>query len=138
MVKPVQDVLKILERISRLEKNQPEIGYWERRDLGYNKNKLSKPYKFGTKKYDTPRTETKPIRFTTPFSSRPHVLAGFTLLDIGNLKDNTRIEVASSNVTESGFDLCVTTWRGTIIYGYRAFWIALPEDGVVLNTNDDA
>ncbi len=133
MTKADQDVLKILERISILEKNHAEIGYWERRDLGYNKNKLSKPYKIGTKKYDTVRVEAQPVKFKTHYSSPPHILVGFSMLDVGDTIDNTRIEVSSSEITETGFDLCVSTWRGTTVYGYKAFWIAFPNDFITQN-----
>nr|XP_022302575.1 uncharacterized protein LOC111110386 [Crassostrea virginica]XP_022302576.1 uncharacterized protein LOC111110386 [Crassostrea virginica] len=66
---------------------------------------------------------TKNIKFKTPFETAPTVTYGLSYIDIDvSSQDRVRSEVAS--VTNAGFQLTVTTWQYSKLWGARATWMA--------------
>ena len=75
---------------------------------------------------DGERVKLTKVSFSEPFIAPPSIQVGFSLWDISNTA-NTRVDLKSSNVTETGFDLQFTTWGDTKIARMHANWMAIGE-----------
>lgn len=83
------------------------------------------------------------VHFSTPFKVRPFIMLSLEKLEEGQFIERSnffdkdkpllhtvhRVNMAASNVTNTGFILELSTWNNNAIYGYRINWIAIsPED----------
>jgi hypothetical protein len=65
------------------------------------------------------------VRFTTPFSTPPQVVAAIAHLDT-NHNMNTRLTTAVTSVDLNGFTLHLGTWGDSQVFGVSVNWVALP------------
>jgi len=73
---------------------------------------------------DELRSITLPINFDTPFANTPMVQVGICGFDIDNC-DTARLGARAVNITAYGFQLRLSTWRGSRVYRAEISWIAL-------------
>ena len=71
-----------------------------------------------------PRQMRKSIAFDEPFLEVPIVQTGLTMWDIAD-EANSRADITSEKITETGFDLVFRTWGDTRVARVRAGWMAL-------------
>lgn len=64
------------------------------------------------------------VRFEKPFRQLPLVQVGLAGFDISN-RDAARLTVATSNVTNEGFDIVLSTWLHTRLWRADVNWIAV-------------
>jgi len=64
------------------------------------------------------------VRFEKPFRQMPLVQVGLAGFDISN-RDAARLAVATSNVTNEGFDIVLSTWLHTRLWRADVNWIAV-------------
>ncbi len=72
------------------------------------------------------RVRSVEVTFNEAFLSPPVVHLGFAMWDISNAA-NTRVELASENITETGFTAVFQTWGDTKVARMRANWLAIGE-----------
>lgn len=70
------------------------------------------------------RTFVVDVAFVSPFSSVPVVQLGLTGFDIDQ-RDSARIGLKTDNITEYGFQVILSTWAGTRVYGADFHWFAI-------------
>ncbi len=70
------------------------------------------------------RTFAVTVFFDSPFFSVPVVQLGLTGFDIDQ-RDSSRISVVADSITESGFQVLITTWAKTRVYAVELNWIAI-------------
>ncbi|MEG4025391.1 H-type lectin domain-containing protein [Microcoleus sp. S13C4] len=90
---------------------------------GYHKT--GHPLELGTPvgaRSDTIRVDFPGGKFTTP----PKVQVMLNSLDTSNTT-NTRLQVSANNITVSGFDIVVSTWSDSIVFGVSVAWFAYVE-----------
>lgn len=63
------------------------------------------------------------LTFSAPFATIPVLTWGLTHLDTSN-SQNTRLVTSVSNIGIRGFDVSVTTWGGSTVYGVTISWMA--------------
>lgn len=77
---------------------------------------------------DVPATAVRacrlPVKFETPFSTRPVVHVGIVGLDAGK-DDNVRIRVRAVDVGSEGFTIHAETWFNTEIWSVEVSWLAI-------------
>lgn len=66
------------------------------------------------------------IEFSEPFLTAPAIHTGFSLWDMSN-DSNTRVDLKTDNITETGFTIIFTTWGDTKVARMRANWMAIGE-----------
>lgn len=64
------------------------------------------------------------ISFATPFEAPPVVHIGLTAFDMDQ-RDSNRLSVSVGEITTTGFDVEVATWRDTRVYSIGLSWLAL-------------
>lgn len=64
------------------------------------------------------------VVFDSPFFSTPVVQIGLTGFDMDQ-RDSGRISIKADNITESGFQVFVTTWANTRVYAVEFNWFAI-------------
>ena len=69
------------------------------------------------------RTFSQHINFENKYERPPKVLVFLNKLDSDKNK-NLRINIFSSNIDASGFDLNIQTWDDSSIYGFRIIWFS--------------
>ena len=69
------------------------------------------------------RTYRHAVVFDPPFAATPDVVAWLCRLDITHGPDR-RVEVTVDKLTPEGFDLCLSTWSDSLVWGCGASWIA--------------
>ena len=69
------------------------------------------------------RTYRKYIKFDPDLSGTVNVVVGLTHLDSGNAA-GLRISADAQNIDREGFELVLTTWADTAIYGVGCSWVA--------------
>jgi hypothetical protein len=73
------------------------------------------------------RTVTHHVTFEKKYEANPHVMVSISSLDAGSngFEDNTvRIKVDALNINPSGFDIQVSTWEGSTLFGVKVSWIS--------------
>lgn len=73
---------------------------------------------------DVPRTFTAEILFPEPFRTAPVVHAAIAGFDMDQ-RDSSRISVAVSGVTATGFTVAITAWRETRVYSVEVSWLVI-------------
>lgn len=73
---------------------------------------------------DEVRTFRFKVNFSTPFETPPVVHLGLTALDIDQ-RDTSRVNIAATEISESGFTVVISTWRETRVYSVGFSWLAL-------------
>jgi len=73
-----------------------------------------------------PRLFDAEIKFPQPFAAPPVVMIAMTGLDADH-GANTRIQVASGDVTQLDFEVTCQTWSDTTIYSVWGTWIAIGQ-----------
>ncbi|MGC3989972.1 MAG: H-type lectin domain-containing protein [Chthoniobacteraceae bacterium] len=73
---------------------------------------------------DVPRTYSTEVLFPESFNTVPVVQASLVGFDIDQ-RDSSRVSIAVSHITTTGFKLAVTTWMETRVYGVEASWLAI-------------
>jgi hypothetical protein len=63
------------------------------------------------------------IPFPQPFSKVPQVVISLHGVDVGP----TRVATAAGNVTATGFELLVSTWADSKLYGVNLSWVAFVQ-----------
>jgi len=63
------------------------------------------------------------VNFETPFNIEPKVVLGFRLFDSSSER-NLRLQAFFRNITQTGFELCASTWWDSIAYYGALTWIA--------------
>ena len=79
--------------------------------MQFQRGKLSRVFRFA-------------VYFSAPFESPPIVHLGLTGLDIDQ-RDTSRVKLAATVITESGFTAEIGTWRETRVYSIAFSWLAL-------------
>lgn len=64
------------------------------------------------------------VDFASPFASPPVVTVSLCGFDIDHC-DTARLRVHPEAISATGFDLVVTTWRGTKVYRVETSWLAI-------------
>jgi hypothetical protein len=64
------------------------------------------------------------VEFSAPFAVTPLVHVGLAGFDIDR-DDTARLHVHAEAITTSGFDVVLTTWRRTRVYGASVSWLAI-------------
>jgi hypothetical protein len=64
------------------------------------------------------------VDFTVAFAVVPLVHVGLAGFDIDR-DDTARLHVRAEAITTSGFDVVLTTWRRTRVYGATVSWLAI-------------
>jgi hypothetical protein len=64
------------------------------------------------------------IEFVSPFAAPPLVHVGLSGFDIDN-GDTARLRVHAEAISSTGFELVLTTWRRTRVYGAETSWLAI-------------
>ena len=64
------------------------------------------------------------IAFERPFRNAPIVHVGLVGFDISN-QGAARVRVRAQNVTDSGFEIEVVSWRETQVYSVEVSWLAV-------------
>ena len=64
------------------------------------------------------------VLFEIPFANVPMVHVGLSGFDIDNC-DTARLSVRAAQISATGFDLHIITWRNTRVYKVEISWIAL-------------
>lgn len=64
------------------------------------------------------------VDFTVAFALTPLVHVGLAGFDIDR-DDTARLRVHAEAITTSGFEVVLTTWRGTRVYGATVSWLAI-------------
>jgi hypothetical protein len=64
------------------------------------------------------------VEFATVFAVTPLVHVGLAGFDIDR-DDTARLQVRAEAITTSGFDVVLTTWRRTRVYGAAVSWLAI-------------
>ena len=73
------------------------------------------------------RTVTHHITFEKKYEANPHVMVSISSLDAGSnsFRDKTiRIKVYALNIDTSGFDIQVSTWEWSTLFGVKVSWIS--------------
>lgn len=70
------------------------------------------------------RTFVVDVFFDSTFVSPPVVQLGLTGFDIDD-RDSSRLTLTAENITQSGFQVLVTTWAGTRVYAAEFNWLAI-------------
>lgn len=73
-----------------------------------------------------PRELRRHVSFSHPFLTPPSVQVSYALWDMDK-SANIRADLASANVTETGFDVVFRTWGDTRVARMRASWMAIGE-----------
>jgi hypothetical protein len=68
------------------------------------------------------------IDFVNPFAAPPLVHVSLSGFDIDNW-DTARLRVHVEEISASGFDLVLTTWRRTKVYSAETSWLAIGLPG---------
>lgn len=63
------------------------------------------------------------INFKSPFDGTPTVTYGLYGLDSSN-KANLRVDTVVTNLSRTGFQLTLSTWADTELYGAFSSWMA--------------
>ena len=63
------------------------------------------------------------IAFPEPFQSVPNVIVTLSYIAANN-KTNLRVKLATESVTKEKFELTITTWSGSSIWGTKVTWVA--------------
>ena len=66
------------------------------------------------------------VEFNGDFKSIPAVHVSFSLLDL-HQATNPRLELATENVTEEGFEIVFRTWGDSRLARVRVAWMAIGE-----------
>ena len=64
------------------------------------------------------------VEFATPFAAVPVVHVGLSGFDVDHC-DSARLRVEVAAVTATGFEIVLTTWRATKVYGADVSWFAI-------------
>ena len=72
----------------------------------------------------TQRLFTTHVPFEVPFANVPIVHVGISGFDIDNC-DAARLSVRAAEISATGFELHVLTWRATRVYKVAVSWLAL-------------
>ena len=64
------------------------------------------------------------VHFTVAFAVTPVVHVGLAGFDIDR-DDTARLHVHAEAITTGGFDVVLTTWRRTRVYGATVSWLAI-------------
>lgn len=72
------------------------------------------------------RTFRAHIAFEVGFAATPLVHVGLAGFDIDHT-DSARLRVHAESITASGFDVVLTTWAGTRVYGASVSWLAIGQ-----------
>lgn len=70
------------------------------------------------------RTYRVAVTFNSPFPVAPKVSLALRGQDVG-VATNHRLVLTSENITVNGFDMVITTWADTVVYGVWATWTAI-------------
>lgn len=70
--------------------------------------------------------KTQDIPFSPPFATKPRVLLALAGLD-ADAQFNTRVTLKVEDVEPEEFNVVVSTWDDTLIYGVRVSWLAYDE-----------
>jgi hypothetical protein len=81
---------------------------------------------------DGARVSRAHVRFSEPYTTSPSVRVGLSMWDISN-NTNARIDIATEDVTESGFSIVFRTWGDTKVARVRVGWQAI---GPVRDSDD--
>jgi len=73
------------------------------------------------------------VTFPRAFVKPPIVFVGLSGFDIG---DNWRIDLYTSAITETSFDIHIDTWGSSELWSAQATWIAIPNDKANVLTGD--
>jgi hypothetical protein len=73
---------------------------------------------------DVERAFRARIDFASPFAGPPVVHVGISGFDIDN-GDTGRLRVHAEAISATGFELVLTTWRGTTVYSAETSWLAI-------------
>jgi H-type lectin domain len=68
------------------------------------------------------------IDFVNPFAAPPLVHASLSGFDIDNW-DTARLRVHVEDISATGFDLVLSTWRRTKVYSAETSWLAIGLPG---------
>ncbi|WP_397542698.1 H-type lectin domain-containing protein [Roseovarius salis] len=71
-----------------------------------------------------PRERRITIRFSRSFRAAPTVFATLSMWDVDQ-STNARLDLATEDVTETGFDAVFRTWEDTRVARARVRWIAI-------------
>ncbi|XP_076075374.1 uncharacterized protein LOC143046218 [Mytilus galloprovincialis] len=66
------------------------------------------------------------ITFNPPFTATPALVYGLYLYD-SSKNTNSRLVTSVSNLSKSGFNLKISTFAGTKMWGARISWMACPK-----------
>jgi hypothetical protein len=72
------------------------------------------------------RTFRAHVVFAVGFAAPPLVHVGIAGFDIDH-GDSARLRAHADAVTATGFDLVLTTWLGTKVYGAAVSWLAIGQ-----------
>lgn len=64
------------------------------------------------------------VWFDTPFATPPVIQLGLTGFDCGRCSSN-RLRLAVVSVTETGFQVALSTWRDSRVYSADFQWLAI-------------
>lgn len=73
---------------------------------------------------ENPRSFTVPIVFSLPFNGVPVVNLGLAGFDIDQ-RDSARIHIQAVDISPTGFNAVISTWRETRVYSVTLSWLAL-------------
>ena len=66
------------------------------------------------------------VAFNGTFVAPPHVQVSISMWDISN-NTNSRVDVQSEDITETGFQIVFRTWNDTQVARIRVSWTAIGE-----------
>jgi hypothetical protein len=78
--------------------------------------------------HDGERSFRARVDFVNPFAAPPLVHVGLSGFDIDN-GDTARLRVHAEAISATGFELVLTTWRRTLVYGAETSWLAIGLPG---------
>eukprot|EP01127_Copromyxa_protea_P018313 TRINITY_DN5733_c0_g1_i2.p1 TRINITY_DN5733_c0_g1~~TRINITY_DN5733_c0_g1_i2.p1 ORF type:complete len:421 (-),score=75.90 TRINITY_DN5733_c0_g1_i2:84-1346(-) len=73
------------------------------------------------------RSVNSSVKFSDAFKGNPVVLTGFSMLDI-LIDSDARVAVKPERVNSSGFDINLSTWNDSHVWGASVTWIAFNRD----------
>lgn len=64
------------------------------------------------------------VEFAAPFAGIPVVHVGLAGFDVDHC-DSARLHAKAEAITATGFEIVLTTWRATKVYGAAVSWFAI-------------
>lgn len=69
-------------------------------------------------------TKTQKVIFSTPFTNIPKVYVSLKTIDYCNDGKGLRVTCAAQSITKEGFEVVISTWADTQMWGAAAAWVA--------------